>query len=262
MKTIFDLGMHEGGDAAFYLAKGFRVIGIDASPQFHAQVLKKFAAWIESGQLVVINKAIAHEGGQKIPFYVRKDSSGWSSIYPEAAERDGGASSVVEVETTTLPELVEEYGVPYFMKCDIEGADDLVATQSAALKIKPNFVSFEISAEEPIITALAEAGYSRFQLVNQGQLPVIRPPRPAREGQYVKWRFDGKTSGLFGDELPQSHWCAEEVLRARFRYWQSLTEAHERNVSRLRQSSLRHFGRMTKRTWLIRSGWMDVHAAL
>ena len=30
---IFDVGLHHGDDAAYYLSKGFRVVGIEANPQ-------------------------------------------------------------------------------------------------------------------------------------------------------------------------------------------------------------------------------------
>ena len=34
METIFDIGMHRGEDAAFYLNKGFKVVSVEAFPEY------------------------------------------------------------------------------------------------------------------------------------------------------------------------------------------------------------------------------------
>ena len=44
-------------------------------------------------------------------------------------------------------------------------------------------------------------GYSQFKIINQRLNESIVLPRPAREGQYVEWRFDSLfSSGAFGEE--------------------------------------------------------------
>ena len=40
---IFDVGLHKGEDAAYYLRKGFRVVGIDANPDLIEWNKKRFA---------------------------------------------------------------------------------------------------------------------------------------------------------------------------------------------------------------------------
>jgi hypothetical protein len=68
---IFDIGMHKGEDADFYLKKGFRVIGVEANPVLSNHCAKRFQNECQSGQLTVVSKAIAEHSGS-IDFYVNK----------------------------------------------------------------------------------------------------------------------------------------------------------------------------------------------
>ena len=47
---IFDLGMNDGSDTAFYLAKGFSVVGVDAAEDLAARA-RQYQAEIDSGRL-------------------------------------------------------------------------------------------------------------------------------------------------------------------------------------------------------------------
>jgi FkbM family methyltransferase len=258
MKTIFDIGMHEGWDSEFYLRKGFRVVAVEANPQFLPAVRQRLQPFLESRQLTIVNKVISREGGHTIPFYVRPDKNGWSSIYRDVAERDGQASAMIDIGSVTVPELYAEHGIPHFIKCDIEGADEIVAEQLAAEPRKPAYASFEVDgADDRIVGLLAGAGYDRFQLVNQGYLPRYRPPNPAREGSYVDQRFDGRMSGLFGAELDPAFWADVAVTRRRLGRWRAL---HDGKTWALTRYLARRYGKFTLRTWLIGRGWIDLHA--
>ena len=37
-KLVCDVGMHRGGDTAYYLHKGFRVVGVEANPAMADQL--------------------------------------------------------------------------------------------------------------------------------------------------------------------------------------------------------------------------------
>lgn len=258
MKTIFDIGMHEGWDSEFYLRKGFRVVAVEANPQFLPAVRQRLELFLTSGQFAIVNKVIARAPGCAVPFYVRPDKNGWSSIYRDVAERDGLSSEVMEIGSVTIAELYAEHGVPHFIKCDIEGADEIVAEQLAVEPRKPAYASFEVDGEDDrIIGILADAGYDRFQLVNQGYLPRYRPPNPAREGSYVDQKFDGRMSGLFGAELEPAYWADVDATRRRLRRWRAL---HDGKTASFIRYLARRYGRLTLRTWLIGRGWIDLHA--
>jgi FkbM family methyltransferase len=261
MKTIFDIGLHEGCDTEFYLRKGFRVIALEANPQLAAVVASRLAEDVAAGRLVILNKAVAERAGEAIPFYVRSDKDGWSSIYRHVAERDGKASTRFDVEAVTIDDLFADYGVPYFVKCDIEGAESLVLTQIAASPVRPRFVSVECfgNAGSEMVDLLLGAGYSHFQIVNQSYLKLSKPPYPAREGAYVPMTFHGKMSGLFGEELKPDFWVGADTIRRQLSEWHNLKAGEGDPVRRF---VLRKYGKWTGRGWLIDRGWIDVHARL
>lgn len=259
MKTIYDIGMHEGWDAEYYLKKGFRVIAVEASPQFVSAVRVRLAAWVDGGQLVIVEKAVADRPGETIPFFVRTDKGGWSSLYRAIAEYDGVKSTRINVETVTIVELFARFGVPHFLKSDIQGADPLVLRQIAKQDAKPQFVSVEAEPGDEVIDLLVAADYTRFQIVNQGHLRLFAPPNPPREGAYVPQQFHGKMSGLFGEELEAAHWVNETEVRRQLNLWRRLAA---KKVDPFRRLVLKKYGKWTCRTWLIDSGWIDIHARL
>lgn len=250
---IFDLGMYEGQDTRFYLSKGFRVVALEANPELVRANAEKFASQIASGHLTIVPKALWSEAGAAIPFYIY---SAWSSVYPEIAGRDNSPTQQVQVTTTTVGEMISQYGVPYYLKCDIEGADRIVCDQVVAQPEKPDFVSFEDEQGE-LARTLAQGGYDRFQFVNQGRLHEARPPNPPREGTYADARFGGASSGLFGRELNPRHWVDLQEYERRVAFW---TAMRERRVNPLVEYACRRIGKAFKRGWLVKTGWADVHA--
>jgi FkbM family methyltransferase len=250
---IFDLGMFDGSDTAFYLAKGFRVVAVEARPDLCRAARARFAGELRGGQLTIVERAIWSTADERLPFYVR---SGWSSAFRQSAERDGEASEIIEVRTTTLRRLISEFGVPHFLKCDLEGAEDIVIDELPDLPEKPSFLSVEDPTGDGA-SRLAAVGYDRFQMVNQGHLRLYRPPRPALEGRYVSTTFDGRCSGLFGFELNSAHWVDNDRLQRQMRLWRSL---RERTVNPVVAFATKRWGKLTRRGWLIPSGWSDIHA--
>jgi FkbM family methyltransferase len=250
---IYDLGMFEGQDAAFYMSKGFRVISLEANPELCERNSQKYAREIADGRLTIVPKALWHEAGKCIPFHIY---SGWSSVYHEVAARENNPTTEVQAVTTTIPALFQEYGVPYYLKCDLEGADEIVCHQLNGQPRKPDFVSVE-DGQGNLARILAAAGYDRFQFVNQGRLHLVRPPNPPREGQFVDVYFDGTLSGLFGRELDPRHWVDLKICERRFQFWLAM---REKRVNPFLEYACRRIGKLTHRGWLVRTGWVDIHA--
>jgi FkbM family methyltransferase len=194
--------LYEGDDTAFYLRKGFRVVAVEARPDLCAHARELFTHELASGQLILVERAIWTAEGEQIPFYVQ---SGWSSVFRSSAERDGRSSETVDVLTTTVDHLFHDFGVPRFLKADIEGAEGMVVDAIGRSAAKPTFVSVEDSTGA-VAARLHAIGYDRFQMVNQGHLRRARKPSQSREGKDVPVKFDGKCSGFFGRDLPPSHW--------------------------------------------------------
>lgn len=250
---IFDLGMFDGGDTSFYLAKGFRVVALEARADLCAAARTRFAQEIMRGQLTIVERALFAEDDVLIPFYVRGD---WSSVHRRAAERDGVGSETAQALTVTLKQLVSKFGVPHFLKCDIEGSDITMLEGMQALNERPTFVSVE-DPDGSFVALFKGLGYDRFQMINQGYLSLMRPPSQSREGKPVAHVFDTHSSGLFGFDLPADRWVDGATILRQFETWRSL---REKRINRIAAHAMKRWGKFTRRGWLIPGGWADVHA--
>jgi hypothetical protein len=61
---IFDLGFHNGDDTAFYLAKGSRVVAVEAHPELVEAGLRRFSSEIRGGRLILLHKAVCEASGE------------------------------------------------------------------------------------------------------------------------------------------------------------------------------------------------------
>jgi FkbM family methyltransferase len=203
---IFDIGCHTGEESDFYLRKGFEVVAVEANPALCAILRQKFAAQIGSGQFHLVEKAIAERAGE-VSFFFNKDVTIWGTIRENLADRYGMQSDRITVPAVTFGSLVEQFGIPYYMKVDIEGADQLCLEGLAQFHERPRFVSFESEVRSwPSLHAelarLKSLGYKQFQIVDQKSVVEQKPPTPPREGSYADYTFEFGSAGLFGDELP------------------------------------------------------------
>lgn len=62
MNKIFDIGMYDGADTAYYLESGYQVVAVEANPDLVECAARQFSASLASGQLVLINAAISPMG--------------------------------------------------------------------------------------------------------------------------------------------------------------------------------------------------------
>lgn len=197
---VFDLGAHLGADTSYYLARGFRVVALEANPD----LARRLPALDHSGRLVVEARALSSEAGP-ITLHVPLDdgASCWATTSPEQARMLRGArveTRGISVETVTLADLVARHGTPYYIKCDIEGSDDLFLEMLSRLERKPATVSVELtqvslSAVLSQLGHVRECGYRRFIIRDQAHLP---------SAMFVAGRLhpiQGMWSGPFGAEI-------------------------------------------------------------
>ncbi len=161
-ELIYDVGFFRGFDTAHYLESGYRVVAIEADPILVEGGHRRFAREIDSGRLTLLGIGIAEQTGRET-FWTSPRRRLLNSFNPQRLE--GREAVPIEVETRAFSEILDEYGVPCYLKIDIEGSDHLCleALNSDAL---PLFVSFELSRlEEGRI--LHDLGYSRFKVITQ-----------------------------------------------------------------------------------------------
>lgn len=261
---VMDIGVHKGEDTEFYLKKGFRVIGIEACPAVYEAARDRLQQYIDSGRLVLINVAIADKTGP-VSFYSNLNVSVWGTTSLEWAERNerlGAPSTKISVQGQRFEEILEEFGIPYYLKVDIEGTDVLCTRALREFEEKPKFVSLESTKTSwqgllDEFALLRQLGYDRFKVVQQEDVPSQTCPFPAREGKYVSHQFEQGASGLFGEEAP-GEWLSEaEAVRVYKRIFRAYrTFGDDAPLRRWR------FWRVLTRIVRPKVGWYDTHAAL
>ncbi len=209
---VYDLGMHEGEDTDYYLAKGYRVVAVDASPVLCEEQSKRLAGPIAAGQLTIINAAIAAESGP-VSFYASPVTI-WGTTNREFADRNercgAGASTEITVEGVEFGCLLDKHGTPHFAKIDIEGADLLCLEGLRGRPEVPHYLSIESEKRSwdgllHEFDLLTELGYERFKIV---------PQHKVHRQRAADFTFRAEASGMFGEDAPGAWMTLEEAIRA------------------------------------------------
>jgi FkbM family methyltransferase len=257
MRLIFDVGVCDGADSAYYLSQAERVVGVEASPIACAQVRERFAAEIAEGRYVLEEVGVAEEPGE-LSFWVCDDHPHWSSFRREIASRQGCRHHEVKVRTVRFETLVRRHGVPDYCKIDIEGHDVLCLRQLEP-DIAPPYISVEMDHGMDLIDEMIRLDYRDFKVISQRTLSPASPGLAslvyalpgkvkglAREmDQKLRgrrydggWTFPAGSSGPFAEKTP-GRWLPPEPARG-------VCEA----LSRLDR---KHDGRGLE-------DWFDIHA--
>lgn len=261
---IFDVGMHRGEDTAYYLRKGYRVVGFEANPQLAAECRVRFAAQIDEGRVTVVEGAIAPPGPSTIDFYVHKRLSIWGTTDVEWVRRNHGDVERVEVSAVDFGAYLADV-VPWYLKIDIEGADTFCLDALADQRARPAFVSIEaekvsFEALRSQITGLQRLGYDRFAAVQQDQMWRRDVQATDLHGHRFWHRFEEAASGPFGEDLREPWLSAAQILaryRRIFRRYRFLGDDATINHSALGVVVRKRLADLL-RTPL--PGWYDTHA--
>jgi len=266
---VYDVGLHRGEDTDFYLKKGFRVVAFEADPDLVKGCHQAFAEQLATGQLTVVEGAIVEPTDRThVTFYKNETVTVWGTTDPrwlERNERMGSRSRPIEVKVVDFGACLERYGMPHYLKIDIEGQDRVCLETLAAFDCRPDFVSMESDKLSPDairseISTFEALGYDRFQTIQQVSVPQQKMPKPSREGLNVDHDFPLGASGLFGRDLPGRWQSAAEITR-RYR-WIMVGYRVFGNDSFMRRNRFtrpiwRSLERLTGRSI---PGWYDTHA--
>lgn len=270
---IYDVGMHEGEDAAFYLERGFRVVGIEANPAIVARLREKFAREIDDGRLILVDRAVARQPGQ-VRFAVNRTMSVWGSLDPAFIERNSRAglvSDFITVEAMRFADILQRYGVPYYAKIDIEGMDMACIEDLQGIAQPPRYVSLEstvTSGHATFARAFTELahlwalGYRHFKYVDQARLERLSGTVLDREGTSLRYAHVAESSGPFGEETPGEWLTIAEAVTAmrRLILYQNTLGFGGRSAGRLwARVGARLRRQLTRRK---SHSWYDLHARL
>jgi FkbM family methyltransferase len=268
-ELIYDVGMHRGEDTDYYLKKGFKVIGFEADPELVEYCKNRFSDAIKQNLLTIVEGAIVEPISknelerQKIKFYKNIDASVWGTICDDWADRNqmlGTHIESIEVNSIDFTKCLERYGIPYFMKIDIEGTDIVCLKALLNFEHRPDYVSIEsqqvyFNKLQDDINLLESLGYSAFKAVQQVNVISQLEKRNNGEGKYIGYHFDYGSSGLFGRDLPNEWMNKTQILKSYRKIFFMYFLLGD-------QSILRKFGvrKLLRRTlnWPV-PGWHDTH---
>lgn len=208
---IYDVGMHNGDDADYYLRKGYRVVGIEANPAFCDLCTARFADEIAQGRMTVLNVGVGPEPG-RFTFHINEGETQVSTFSEPAFE---ASWKTIEMAVVRLSDIMREHGVPAFAKIDVEHYDHLVLQELLSKGIKPHYVSAEAHTFETLETLL-DMGYQHFRLVPGETVPQLYGTHRIRrrDGEELGYGFQPFSSGPFGDDLPAPWMTAAEIRTA------------------------------------------------
>jgi FkbM family methyltransferase len=152
---VFDVGANQGAKTDIFLRLGARVVAVEPDEACHAILQDRFLRYrLKTQPVTLVGKAVS-DGVGSVEMYIDGPASALNTISPKWANylRDNREhfewqhcgltfSRSKSVETTTVEELVNLYGPPFFVKIDVEGHELNVLR---GIRRPVPFLSYEIN---------------------------------------------------------------------------------------------------------------------
>jgi FkbM family methyltransferase len=268
---VYDVGMNRGEDTEFYLKKGYRVVGFEADPQLVSYCRERFASALADGQLNIVAGVICSDppASGRISFY-RSTNDQWGTIRQEWAERNqrlGSDSSVLDLETVDFAGCLAQFGIPHYMKVDIEGADLICVKTLLQFTERPDYLSIESTKTDfstlcEEFELFSELGYSRFAVVQQQTIDGRSYKGQSLTGNAVRHVFPEGASGPFGAELAEPYLSQADAIREYERIFRMYRLFGDDSVWRRSVMLYKIAWHVQKHLQVAIPGWYDTHAAL
>jgi FkbM family methyltransferase len=152
---IFDVGANQGTKTDIFLRLGSRVVAIEPDETNQAILRERYLRYrLSRKPVVIVGKAVSDRnavatmwidepGSAKNTF-----SQKWVESLRHDEQRFGQTLSFAqrrEVETTTLEQIINTYGLPFFVKIDVEGHEINVLR---GMRRPVPYLSFEVNLPE------------------------------------------------------------------------------------------------------------------
>ena len=186
LKIIYDFGMNNGDDVAYYLTKADLVVAVEANTALCKGAECRFADEIAAGRLVILNVALSEKTSDVAqPFYVHRANHVLSQLRRPAPE-DLHLFDEVLVPQMTADSITDRFGEPHYVKIDIEGCDEVVLKSFLNSGTFPDFISAECHSAE-VFCLICAMGYRSFNLVDGATVE--------------KYGFSAHSAGPYGADI-------------------------------------------------------------
>jgi FkbM family methyltransferase len=173
IKLAFDIGANIGKTSDILKTVSDKVICFEANPGLISNLRKKF----NNSNVTVDCRGISNKIGQQV-FHICPTSA-ISTLSEDWINTSRFANTTmwndkIEIDTTTLDNIIDEYGIPDYVKIDIEGHEHEALT-SLTKVLNNTIFSFEWVEEhkskiDDILKHLYKLGYNRFGVTEGDEL--------------------------------------------------------------------------------------------
>ena len=153
--VMFDIGANHGAKTDVFLRLGATVVAVDPDESNYNILRGRFLAYrLFKRPVAIINKAVSDRATVETMWVDAPGSAKntlskkWVETLRGDANRFGHRLEFArqrEVETVTLEDLIDQHGLPYFIKIDVEGFEPQVL---GGLRRPVPFVSYEVNLPE------------------------------------------------------------------------------------------------------------------
>ena len=166
---FFDIGANIGNWALVNIDKCDKIISVEASPITFNRLVDN----CKNDKIILLNYAVCNNNGNDITFY-QADCDVISTINKDWLTSDTSRFynypyKEIICKTISIDDLIEDYGIPDFIKIDVEGGEyDCITSLTQKIKL----ISFEWASETNTVTLqcidyLFHLGYTHYYIQNE-----------------------------------------------------------------------------------------------
>ena len=147
MKLIFDIGANVGNTTQFFSTVSDKVISFEPNPELFKYLLTRF----NTSNVIIDSRGLSDK--EEIKVFKIANANTISTFSDDWINKSRFSNSIynwnqhVDVLTTTLDLIIEQYGIPDYVKIDVEGYELEVLLGLSQL-LKYTIFSFEWAEEE------------------------------------------------------------------------------------------------------------------
>ena len=187
---IFDVGAHLGDKTNAFLACGAKVVVIEPETRLINHIKWRFS---DNSRIHMVNKGLSAKP-EKLPFY-RRNAASASGCVKDWDPKLENITKVLEIETTTLDLLIEEFGIPKYIKIDVEGFEVEVLRGLSHLVplISFEFFNNQLDRAFECMQLLSQFGELKFNFTSADESQLVLEkwlPRKEFEEFITGWNQD------------------------------------------------------------------------